>query len=335
MKRIATLIASLLIAVSAQAGPYLGDYNVGDTVCGYFNTYQPSTGASFTLASGTVEAYKDASATQDTSGITLDNDFDSVTGYHQVCVDTSADGTFFSAGSRFSFVLSAGTVDSVSVVGTEVFSFSLLDGTLATIDTNVDDVETDTGTTLPATLASLATAAALAVTDGVADNILSYIQTNLGLLGANATEAGGDGDHLTEAGGTGDQLSAQPWNADWDAEVQSEATDALNAYDPPTNTEMTTAIDALPTAAENAAQMLSDQRVLTGTCDSGSTTTCVDDALTQAAESQLDDRLICFSDSWCALITGFTPASDTVTTTKTAPATRASLSYTIFPATAN
>jgi hypothetical protein len=29
-----------------------------------------------------------------------------------------------------------------------------------------------------------------------------------------------------------------PWNATWDAEVQSEVTDALNAYDPPTNTEM-------------------------------------------------------------------------------------------------
>lgn len=95
-----------------------------------------------------------------------------------------------------------------------------------------------------------------------------------------------------------------------------------------------TQLDALPTAAENATEHLSQQRVLTGTCDSGSTTTCVDDALTQANESQLDDRLICFSDSWCALITGFTPASDTVTTTKAAPSTRASLGYTIFPATA-
>ena len=28
------------------------------------------------------------------------------------------------------------------------------------------------------------------------------------------------------------------WNADWDAEVQSEVTDALNAYDPPTNAEL-------------------------------------------------------------------------------------------------
>lgn len=41
-------------------------------------------------------------------------------------------------------------------------------------------------------------------------------------------------------------LTAIPWNAAWDAEVQSEVTDALNAYDPPTKTEM----DDLPTAAE-------------------------------------------------------------------------------------
>lgn len=39
-------------------------------------------------------------------------------------------------------------------------------------------------------------------------------------------------------GATGSGLSAVPWNAAWDAEVQSEATDALNAYDPPTNAEM-------------------------------------------------------------------------------------------------
>lgn len=36
------------------------------------------------------------------------------------------------------------------------------------------------------------------------------------------------------------------------AEIQQEATDALNAYDPPTKAEMDTGLDALPTAAENA-----------------------------------------------------------------------------------
>jgi hypothetical protein len=37
-----------------------------------------------------------------------------------------------------------------------------------------------------------------------------------------------DGTNLTEAGGTGDHLSAVPWNAAWDAEVESEVNDALD-----------------------------------------------------------------------------------------------------------
>lgn len=48
----------------------------------------------------------------------------------------------------------------------------------------------------------------------------AYLGTNLGAAGANATEAGGTGDHL----------NAIPWNAAWDAEVQSECADALGAF---------------------------------------------------------------------------------------------------------
>lgn len=45
-------------------------------------------------------------------------------------------------------------------------------------------------------------------------------------------------DLQTQVGTDGAGLTNLPWNASWDAEVQSEAADALNAYDPPTNTEM-------------------------------------------------------------------------------------------------
>jgi hypothetical protein len=48
-----------------------------------------------------------------------------------------------------------------------------------------------------------------------------------------------------EIGSAGAGLTAVPWNASWDAEVQSECTDALNAYDPPTKAEM----DAMWTTA--------------------------------------------------------------------------------------
>lgn len=76
----------------------------------------------------------------------------------------------------------------------------------------------------------------LSTIDGVVDNIL-VDTAEIGVAGAGLTEAGGDGDHLTEAGGTGDQLTAMPWNASWDAEVQSEVDDALNAYEVPTAIE--------------------------------------------------------------------------------------------------
>jgi hypothetical protein len=54
-----------------------------------------------------------------------------------------------------------------------------------------------------------------------------------------------------DIGVAGAGLSGIPWNAAWDAEVQSEAADALTVYDPSTDTEMDAAFAALndPTAA--------------------------------------------------------------------------------------
>jgi hypothetical protein len=50
-------------------------------------------------------------------------------------------------------------------------------------------------------------------------------------------------------GAAGAGLTAVPWNAAWDAEVQSEAADALAAYDPPTKAELDSAVAPLATAA--------------------------------------------------------------------------------------
>jgi hypothetical protein len=104
----------------------LGDYATSTVIYGKFTTYRPSSGAAYTLA-GTpaLSVYKDNSTTQSTTGVTLTADFDSVTGLHHFAIDTSADGTFYSAGSNFDVVITTGTVDSVSVVGTVVGSFSL------------------------------------------------------------------------------------------------------------------------------------------------------------------------------------------------------------------
>lgn len=77
---------------------------------------------------------------------------------------------------------------------------------------------------ITATVATIATAAFVA--EDVAD---TYLVSDIEAL-------------VDDIGVAGAGLTAIPWNAAWDAEVQSEATDALNAYDPPTKAEMLAAI---------------------------------------------------------------------------------------------
>lgn len=105
---------------------HLGDYDASTVIYGKFTTFRPSTGAAFTLG-GTpaLSVYKDGSATQSTAGVTLTADFDSVTGLNHFAIDTSADGAFYAAGSNYDVVITAGTVDSVSVVGSVVASFTI------------------------------------------------------------------------------------------------------------------------------------------------------------------------------------------------------------------
>ncbi len=105
---------------------YRGDYDASAVVYGKFTTFRPSTGAAYTLA-GTpaLSVYKDNSTTQSTTGVTLTADFDSVTGLNHFAIDTSADGTFYAAGSNFDIVITTGTVDGVSVVGAVVASFTI------------------------------------------------------------------------------------------------------------------------------------------------------------------------------------------------------------------
>jgi hypothetical protein len=105
---------------------HLGDFDTSTIVYGKFTTYRPSTGAPFTLAGTPVlSVYKDNSTTQSTTGVTLTVDFDSVTGFNHYAIDTSADGTFYAAGSFFDVVITTGTVDSISSVGSVVGSFTI------------------------------------------------------------------------------------------------------------------------------------------------------------------------------------------------------------------
>ncbi len=89
--------------------------------------------------------------------------------------------------------------------------------------------------------------------DHVSAGSFGVIASEIADILVDTAEIGAAGAGLTEAGGTGDQLTAIPWNAAWDAEVQSEVTDGLNAYDPPTKAEMDSAFTEIKGATWSAA----------------------------------------------------------------------------------
>jgi hypothetical protein len=104
---------------------YLGDIVAGSVIRDGFNT-RDTDGAPITLTgSPLLRVYKNLDDTEDDSGITLNVDDDGRTGWHRFEINTSADGTFYAAGNDFMVVLTAGTVDGVSVVGVQVASFSI------------------------------------------------------------------------------------------------------------------------------------------------------------------------------------------------------------------
>jgi len=119
-------------------------------------------------------------------------------------------------------------------------AITTIDNEIAVIDGIVDDILVDTGTTLDTLVKDIPTNAELAsafteikgATWSAATDTLEHIRDK-------ETDIETDTQDLqTQVGVDGAGLTALPWNAAWDAEVQSECTDALNAYDPPTNAEM-------------------------------------------------------------------------------------------------
>ena len=74
------------------------------------------------------------------------------------------------------------------------------------------------------------------------------IIANLGIVDSVVDRIEVDTQDLqTQIGTDGAGLTSIPWNASWDAQVQSECTDALNAYDPPTRAELTTDTNSIIT----------------------------------------------------------------------------------------
>lgn len=110
---------------------------LGTTIDIKFTTRRFSTGAPFSLAgSPAVAAYPGNSTTEITAGITLTTDFDSRTGLNNVRV-VATGGNGYASGTIYHLVITAGTVDSVSVVGEVIGAFSLEMQSVAEVGANV------------------------------------------------------------------------------------------------------------------------------------------------------------------------------------------------------
>lgn len=112
-------------------GISLGDFKSGSVVYVWFPTFDKNGGAaafSATIEAADFKLYKDGSATQrtSTSGWTLTNSFDSITGLYLLQLDLSddTDSGFYSRGSEFALVLdpSDETLDSETPLAVWQFS---------------------------------------------------------------------------------------------------------------------------------------------------------------------------------------------------------------------
>jgi hypothetical protein len=105
---------------------YLGDYAEDYATLNFKFSTHKADGTPITL-SGTpaVKVYKaNATDSETATGVTLTVDFDGVTGLNNVKIDLSADA-FYATGNDYSVVITTGTVNAISVVGTVVAHFSI------------------------------------------------------------------------------------------------------------------------------------------------------------------------------------------------------------------
>ena len=103
---------------------YLGDLTTLNAINFTFNT-TTAAGAPIALVGGTVSVYRAGVTAESTAGVTLTVDFDGVTGLNHVQITPASDLLFYLIANDYSVVLTAGTVDGQSVVGTTLASFSI------------------------------------------------------------------------------------------------------------------------------------------------------------------------------------------------------------------
>ena len=214
---------------------YYGDFAEDDTVNIPFNTFDsndPSNSVTATdLIASDIYVHKDGSATAiTTDGATIDIDAPGV-GAHMITIDTSVDAAY-ATGSEYSVRVDGVTVDG-GTVNAWVGSFSieraggvlaLLKGAggLSDINTDVEAILLDTGTTIPGTITTAqndldtitGTAGALIGTDAANVTTLSDAVWDEVLTGANHNTATTAGRRLRELNDFGQYEGAAVWYDD-------------------------------------------------------------------------------------------------------------------------
>lgn len=138
-----------------------------------------STGAGASLAgSPAIAVYKDNGTTESTAGASITADFDSVTGLVHLTIDTSADATFYSPGSIFAVVVTAGTIGGTSAVGKVLYEFEL------------SNVGTSARTIINGTVgAGSSTTSVVTSAIGVAPAVADQFKGRLAIFAADTTTA--------------------------------------------------------------------------------------------------------------------------------------------------
>jgi len=288
------LVCTVLAAAAACAQGYVGDFAEDSVVHFKWSTYDTG-GASVTRATnGTVYVYRDDATSESTAGVTDTEDHDSRTGIHHCKIDLSADA-FYATGADYTVVLVGATIDGTSV-NAVLAQFSIENrfreadvvkwlGTACATPTTAGVPETDVthwrGEAVPATTQTGRPKVDVEYWAGLAS--VSYDNNMLPDVNASAISESQTAANNLESAFTGGGYSfpncTMPWNAAWDAEVQSECADALAAYDPPTKAELDAGLAALndPTSAAIADAVLDE--LLAGHTGAGSLAKALADIL--------------------------------------------------------
>ena len=229
---------------------FIGDFKEDATVEIFFSTNDGNGGRvapSDAFENTDIKIYKNGSSTEKTTqnGITMTSPFDSLVGIHSISIDTSVDTGdtgFWATGNDYTVILYPDeTVDGQSV-SKVLAQFSIENRLTADISTQIGVAGaglTDLGgmsTGMKAEVEAEATDALTAYdpptrAEATADK--NEILTDTGNIETDTqdiqTQLGTAGAGLTDLGGMSTAMKA---------EVQAEATAALNAYDPPTKAEM-------------------------------------------------------------------------------------------------